>query len=193
MGPLFLRESLIQAPGLAIGGRACFCCGGQARSRGSARMLTAGFIAALCVLSGMLAWIDIRRGIIPNELNLTIAALGLARAIVTGGWSAGLYAASAGLAIGIIIWLLRRLYFALRNVQGLGLGDVKLLAAAGTWVGATGVPTLLLVAALTALASIVVMRLAGRSMTQQTSIPFGPYLALGLVVTVTLQPQWTCC
>lgn len=156
-------------------------------------MLTAGFIAALCVLSGMLAWIDIRRGIIPNELNLTIAALGLARAIVTGGWSAGLYAASAGLAIGIIIWLLRRLYFALRNVQGLGLGDVKLLAAAGTWVGATGVPTLLLVAALTALASIVVMRLAGRSMTQQTSIPFGPYLALGLVVTVTLQPQWTCC
>ncbi len=156
-------------------------------------VIATGFFAVLCLLSGMLAWIDIRHGIIPNELNLAIAALGLARAAVTDSASAGVYAACAGITIGATTWLLRRLYFALRNVQGLGLGDVKLLAAAGTWIGATGVPTLLLVATLTALASIAVMRLAGRRMTQQTSIPFGPYLALGLVVTVAVQQPWSCC
>lgn len=161
---------------------------------GPVRMVIAtAFFAALCLLSGVLAWIDIRHGIIPNELNLTIAALGLARAVMTDGWSAGLDAACAGVVVGAIIWLLRWLYFALRNVQGLGLGDVKFLAAAGTWIGVTGVPTLLLVAALTALASVAVMRLAGRAMTHQTSIPFGPFLALGMVVTVAIQEQWPCC
>jgi len=50
----------------------------------------------------------------------------------------------------MLFWLLRRLYFAFREVQGLGLCDVKFLAAAGIWGGVAGLPMFLLVAALTA-------------------------------------------
>src|SRR6202043_3136872 len=134
----------------------------------------------LCLLSAGLAWIDIRHGIIPDWLNLTIAGLGLSKAVILGGPFAGLEAACEGAAIGLIFWLLRRLYFVLRKIQGLGLGDVKFLAAAGPWIGIAGMPTLLLIATLTALVAAGGLQLAGRDMTRQTSLPFGPFLAIGL-------------
>lgn len=149
--------------------------------------IAAGFFAVLCLLGGVLAWIDIRHGIIPNELNLTIAALGLAKAGLLGGWHAGLLAAGAGVTIGVLVWLFRRMYYVLRRVQGLGLGDVKFLAAAGTWISVFELPMLLLVASLAALVAIGVLRLTGRPMTRQSLIPFGPFLALGLLVTVALE------
>jgi leader peptidase (prepilin peptidase) / N-methyltransferase len=147
----------------------------------------------LCLLSLVLAWIDIREGIIPNWMNLAIAGLGLSKALIVDGPLLGLEAACEGVAIGAAFWLLRRLYFAFRKIQGLGLGDVKFLAAAGIWVGIAGIPMLLLVAALTALACAGLMQLAGRQLTGQTSISFGPFLAIGLVFTSSLQQHWPCC
>jgi leader peptidase (prepilin peptidase)/N-methyltransferase len=93
----------------------------------------------------------------------------------------------------VVFWLLRRLYFAFRKIQGLGLGDVKFLAAAGLWTGVAGLPLLLMVAALTALACTGVMQLAGRQLTGQTSISFGPFLAIGLVFASGVQQPWPCC
>jgi len=152
-----------------------------------------GYFVLLCLLSGVLAWIDIDHGIIPNWLNLTIAGLGLSKALIIGGPSAGLEAACEGAAIGAIFWLLRSLYFSLRKIQGLGLGDVKFLAAAGIWVGVAGLPMLLMVAALTALACAGVMQLAGHQLTGRTSISFGPFLAIGLLFASGLQQHWSCC
>jgi leader peptidase (prepilin peptidase) / N-methyltransferase len=147
----------------------------------------------LCLLSAVLAWIDIRHGIIPDWLNLTIAGVGLLRAVIVDGPLAGSNAVCEGAAIGAIFWLLRRLYFAFRKIQGLGLGDVKFLAAAGIWVGVAGLPVLLLVAALTALACAAVMQLTGRQLTAQTSMSFGPFLAIGLLISSGLQQYWPCC
>jgi leader peptidase (prepilin peptidase) / N-methyltransferase len=157
------------------------------------RMVLGVFFGLLCLLSAVLAWIDIRRGIIPNWLNLTIAVLGLSKAVLAGGLLAGLQAACEGAAIGAVFWLLRRLYFAFRKIQGLGLGDVKLLAAAGIWVGVAGVPMLLMVAALTALACAGLMQLGGRQLTGQTSMSFGPFLVIGLLFASGTQQYWPCC
>ena len=146
-----------------------------------------GFFTALFLLCSVLALIDIRRGIIPDGLNLSIAGLGLAKITVAGGAIAGIEAACEGAVIGLTFWLLRRLYFAWRKIQGLGLGDVKFLAAATVWIGIAGIPTLLLIATLTALAAAGSLQLAGRGMTRQTSLPFGPFLAIGLLVTFVSQ------
>ena len=150
-------------------------------------MIAAIFLTLLCLASVVLTWIDLRRRIIPDWLNLVIAVAGLARVAILDGWAAAVCAGCEGIIIGAIVWLLRRLYFALRKFQGLGLGDVKLLAASGIWIGVGGVPVQLLVASLTALAAAGVLQLAGRTMTRQTSLPFGPFLALGLLVTLVLQ------
>ena len=144
----------------------------------------------LCLLCAALAWIDIRHGIIPDWLNLAIAGLGLANILVIGDPSDALQAIGEGVAIGALFWLLRRLYFAYRNAQGLGLGDVKFLAAAGIWVGIAGLPMLLLVATLAALVCAGIVHLAGRSLTAETLLPFGPFLAAGLLLTSGFQQYW---
>ncbi len=145
------------------------------------------FFVMLCVFCGALALIDIHRGIIPNGLNLSIASFGVLKAAISSGATAAVEAGSEGIAIGLVFWLLRRLYFVLRKTQGLGLGDVKLLAAAGPWIGVAGLPPLLLIATLSALAAAGSLQLAGRNMTRQTSLPFGPFLAIGLLLTVIAQ------
>src|SRR5262245_1437600 len=152
-----------------------------------------GYFVLLCLLGGVLAWIDLDRGIIPDWLNLAIGGLGLSKALLVGDAAAGLEAACEGAAIGIVFWLLRRLYFALRKFQGLGLGDVKFLAAAGIWVGVAGLPVLLMIAALAALLCAGVMQLAGRQLNARSSLPFGPFLAIGLLVVSGLQLHWSCC
>jgi leader peptidase (prepilin peptidase)/N-methyltransferase len=147
------------------------------------------FFAPLCLLCGALALIDIRHGIIPDGLNLSIAGLGFVNATTTSGLAGGAEAIIEALAVGVIFWLLRQLYFAWRKIDGLGLGDVKFLAAAAPWIGIAGIPMLLLIATLTALAAIGSLRLAGQTMTRRTSLPFGPFLAMGLLMTLAAQ-QW---
>lgn len=141
----------------------------------------------LCILCAVLAWIDIRNGIIPDWLNLAVAGLGLVRITATSDLSATMEAVGESLAIGVAFWLLRRLYFAYREVQGLGLGDVKFLAAAAIWVGFAGIPLVLLIATMTALVCAGVLQLSGRALSAQTSLSFGPFLAAGLLLTFALQ------
>ncbi len=109
--------------------------------------------------------------------------------MVAGGPAAGAEAAVEAVAIGVIFWLLRRIYFAWRKIDGLGLGDVKFLAAAAPWIGIAGIPMLLLIATIAALGTAIGWRWTGQSMTRQTSLPFGPFLAMGLLLTLAVQ-QW---
>jgi leader peptidase (prepilin peptidase)/N-methyltransferase len=146
------------------------------------------FFPLLLVACGWLTWTDIRFGIIPNWLNALIAVLGLARGLAMDGSAGALTGAVAGVVIGATLLLLRQGYFAWRGVQGLGLGDVKFLAAAGVWTGLADFPLLLLIATLAALVLAGILHLTGRAVTARTAIPFGPSLALGLLATLVLQP-----
>jgi leader peptidase (prepilin peptidase)/N-methyltransferase len=60
-------------------------------------------------------------------------------------------------------------------------------------VGVSGLAVLLLVATLTALLCAGLLQLTGRELTAQTSLKFGPFLAIGLLFTLGLQHQWPCC
>jgi prepilin peptidase CpaA len=72
---------------------------------------------------------DLRSRRIPNILVLIVAAAGLVFATVTKPWLSGLSGASLGLLTGLGIWLP---FYAFRM---LGAGDVKLFAAASTFLG----------------------------------------------------------
>jgi leader peptidase (prepilin peptidase)/N-methyltransferase len=123
-----------------------------------------------------LALIDLRAWLLPDTLTLPLLAAGLAAAALglppgtsvasaVGGAAAG-YAALAGLGY---------VYRRLRGREGLGLGDAKLLGAAGAWLGLDSLPWVVLLAALLGL----VLALAQRQpMRAETAVPFGPALAL---------------
>ena len=145
------------------------------------------FLVPLGLLCVAIALIDIRHGIIPDGLNLSIAALGFLKVAAAGDFTACTEAIAEAVATGVVFLLLRQLYFSWRRIDGLGLGDVKLLAASAPWVGIAAIPMLLLIAALGALATMGGLHLAGRAMTRQTSLPFGPFLAIGLLTTIVLQ------
>ncbi|MDU6748737.1 MAG: prepilin peptidase, partial [Bradyrhizobium sp.] len=55
------------------------------------------------------------------------------------------------------------------------------------WTGLSGLPILLLVATMTALAGVLVLFVMGRRLTGQTALPFGPFLVIGLLAVLVLQ------
>jgi leader peptidase (prepilin peptidase)/N-methyltransferase len=144
-----------------------------------------GFFSCLCGLCVAIVAIDIRERIIPNWLNFAVASLGLIQALTEDG-NAWLTALAHGALAAAAIALLRHFYFRVRSIEGLGMGDVKFFGAAGIWIGLSGLPILILIATGSALAVVAAQHLAGHAIDAKTSLPFGPFLALGLLVTVGL-------
>ncbi len=74
-----------------------------------------------------------------------------------------------------------------------GLGDVKLFAAAGAWVGWQGLPSVLLIGAAASPVAAFILSWAKGARGLRQTVPFGPYLALGLWITWLYGPvnlQW---
>ena len=145
-----------------------------------AAVLDGWLVWASCVLGWALlalAAIDWRDLVLPDELTLPLIPAGIAVAyfIAPGLPAQHLIGAVAGFAVFVAV---RWVYQRLRGREGLGLGDAKLLAAAGAWVGWVGLPSVVLTAATAALAVALARRLAGRRVGLDQTVPFGSYLAL---------------
>lgn len=123
-----------------------------------------------------LALIDLEAWLLPDPLTLPLIAAGLvasATGLAPGG---SLLNAAAGAAAGYLSLAgIGHLYRKLRGRDGLGLGDAKLLAAAGAWLGLASLPWLVLTAALLGL--VMALFRAG-PLRAETAVPFGPPLAL---------------
>jgi leader peptidase (prepilin peptidase) / N-methyltransferase len=155
-------------------------------------------LSALLVFDGSLLWItvglgwgllalaamDVRHMILADSLNVILAASGLLVALL---WSRypiqshviGLLFGAGGL------YLINIIYRSVRGRDGLGLGDVKLMAGAGAWLGWQGLPSVLLYATVTAL---VCSSLLVRKPTRETAIPFGAFICLGIWMTWIVGP-----
>lgn len=146
----------------------------------AATLATGGDLWLSCVLGWWLlvaGWIDQETMLLPDSLTLPLLVAGLAAAATLDPDSLTdrLLAAALGY---LLLFGTARLYRALRGREGLGLGDAKLLAALGAWLGLATLPLVLLLAALVGLCIALGLHLAGRRVSAQTAIPFGPCLAL---------------
>lgn len=146
------------------------------------RIIDTPTVIASVLLGGMLvalSAIDAVSFRLPDVLTLPLTVLGLATT-----WWLDLdrveYRAAAALIGYATLWLVSSLYVKFRHRQGLGLGDAKLFAAAGAWLGYEGMPGVLLWASLSAL--VVVILALGRSASPQTRLPFGPFIAFSIWV-----------
>lgn len=118
------------------------------------------------------AWIDARSHRLPDVFTLPLVLAGLA---VTGAEqpdALSTHAAAAALAYLAFVGL-NAAYKRLRGRDGLGMGDAKLLAAAGAWLGLAALPNLVTLAALLTIALILARRHRA-----DAPIAFGPALAL---------------
>jgi leader peptidase (prepilin peptidase) / N-methyltransferase len=148
--------------------------------------LTPAYGVFFIFVSAMVAvfWIDLDHMIIPDVISLNGTVVGLA--IVTAGILPGLTWKDAyiGLALGaLILYIPAVLYQVIRGIEGLGGGDIKLLAMVGAFVGPYGVIFVLFFASfigsLVALATMALRRTAAT-----TPIPFGPFLTAAAILYV---------
>jgi leader peptidase (prepilin peptidase) / N-methyltransferase len=140
------------------------------------------FAVLLAVLLAAIAWIDFRDHIIPDWLNFGLEGAGVVALMVLHSPS---YTNAFAGSIGAMVFFLalRAGYQYFRGVQGLGMGDVKFLAASGIWVGATGLPWLVLFASISGLCYILATAVVQRGFNTGTRVAFGPHLSLGLFAT----------
>lgn len=160
-----------------------------------------GFTAALLLIT----FIDFDHLFIPDEVSLPGILIGLGLSLLPGGL--GLANAAFGAILGGgILWAVAWSYERTTGTEGMGFGDVKLLAMIGAFLGWQAIPAILVVASLSgsvagvlviftargrATARRVVRRLGPRALVphlrraaRRTAIPFGPFLALGAVVAL---------
>jgi leader peptidase (prepilin peptidase)/N-methyltransferase len=135
-----------------------------------------------------LAWIDWRHFRLPDVITLPLLLFGLAATWFESpeditdhaiGAIAG-YLSFAGLAWG---------YKALRGRDGLGLGDAKLLAAAGAWLGWMTLPQVILLAAICGIVVALGLAIIRGRLDATARIPFGPCLAFSIWIVRLYDPN----
>ncbi len=134
----------------------------------------------VCFLGwGLLAlgWIDARHFYLPDAITLPFILTGLA---VTWWFDpADLGAHLVGAASGYLVFRgVNEIYKAIRHRDGIGQGDAKLLALAGSWLGWQPLPWVVIGAAFLGIILAILLRLLKRGeLTTTTRLPFGACLA----------------
>ena len=177
---------------LALRGRAR-CCGAPISPRYPLTELTLGVLYALTVLvlwdePGEIALglvfvtvltavtlTDLEQRIIPNKILLVGAVLAVAIAMAADPGSLPERAIAAAAAGGLLFGA------ALAYPRGMGLGDVKLAAMMGLFLGRNVAPAILVALLAGSIVGLAMIARHGAA-ARKRAIPFGPFLALGGVV-----------
>ena len=146
----------------------------------------AGIAALFICLLLLLAFIDLDHYILPNRLTYSGLVVGL---LLSPIWERTTLCSSLiGAAVGAaVILLFSGLWLVLRKVQGFGLGDAKMLAMIGAFLGPAGVVVTLFSASFMA-ASTGIFLMLRRRLGLQSKLPFGTFLAAGALVTLFFGP-----
>jgi len=149
--------------------------------RHGASLLAAAELAFVAAMVALI-FIDFDHQILPNSITLPGAAVGLALSGPRPDIS--FVEAVLGAFLGAaLLFLVAEVYFRLRKVEGLGMGDVKMMAMVGAYLGWKGVLLTLFLGSLSgSLVGLMVM--AQRSGDLKTKLPFGTFLGIGAITTV---------
>lgn len=136
-----------------------------------------------------LALIDWDTLLLPDDLTLPLLWAGLCAAAL--GWTIPPTDAIAGAAWGWgSLWLVATVFRRITGREGMGGGDLKLLAALGAWLGPLMLLPLVMMASLSGALVGWWMARGGR-LREGRFVPFGPFLVLaGLAVALAGSPRW---
>ena len=151
-------------------------------------------MAVLCWLLLGLAWMDAETYLLPDAFTLTGVALGVAyQGLVSiPAGTAMLHSLLAAAAMGSLLWAIALVYRLLRRREGMGMGDVKLGAMLGAWLGWQFAGVALFLAVVTGAAAgmgwVLVRAAVAKEEAQPADeplrLPFGTFLASAGIATV---------
>lgn len=100
----------------------------------------------------------------------------------TEAWIGGFVAYSS-------LYLINQIYRQLRDHDGLGMGDAKLFAALGSWLGIAALPFILLIASLLGIIGGLLW-LRQHKLSSGHAFPFGPFLVIAGIIEVLWSSQF---
>jgi leader peptidase (prepilin peptidase) / N-methyltransferase len=140
------------------------------------------FACALIVLFA----IDLEHHLLPNLITLPGIFIGLAFSFFTEpGWLASLIGIAVG---GGILWVMAEAYYRVRHEEGLGMGDVKMLAMVGAFLGWQLTLLTLMLASFSGTFIGLFLIVTGRG-GMKYALPFGTFLALGAAAAAAVGPE----
>ena len=137
-------------------------------------------------------FIDLKLYIIPDVLTFPMMALGFFKSFdpnlspIFPNYINSLLGGIIGYGI---IWLLIIFYKKIRNKEGMGLGDAKLLAVIGFWFGWVSIPFIIFLSSAIALI-IVIPDLLKKSKKLSSQIPFGPYIIIATIIFIVFKDKF---
>lgn len=153
----------------------------------------AKWIVFACLLI-VLFWTDLQARLLPDECTLGGLLAGLVFAAITAGkeglsvFDGLLMSALGALILAVPLWLFGMLYLKVRKRQGLGLGDVKLVAMMGSFLGWTkGLHALMLGSIAGSVVGVIYIAVA-RKEAATYQLPFGSFLCLGALFVMLFEP-----
>ena len=135
-----------------------------------------------CMALVVITFIDLEHQIIPDSISLPGIIIGFATSFILPwlSWKSSLIGIVAG---GGSLLLVATGYQLLTKKEGMGGGDIKLLAMMGAFLGWRSIPFIIFTSSL--FGSVVGLTLmAIRKKDSQLPIPFGPFLAFGAVLFI---------
>ena len=144
--------------------------------------LTFAALFLFCSALVVITFIDLEHQIIPDEISLPGIVIGLILSFFLPGqsWLNSLLGILLG---GGSLLLVAYLYQLLTGKEGMGGGDIKLLAMMGAFLGWKAIPFIIFASSLVgSLVGITIMLLQKKD--SKLAIPFGPYLAFGAVLYI---------
>jgi leader peptidase (prepilin peptidase) / N-methyltransferase len=137
-----------------------------------------------CALIALFA-IDLEHHLLPNAITLPMVAIGFAFSFFTEpGWMSSLIGIAVG---GGVLFTIAEVYYRVRHEEGLGMGDVKMLAMIGAFLGWRLTLLTLMLASLSGTAIGLGLIVTNRG-TMKYALPFGTFLALGAAAAGSIGP-----
>ncbi len=137
-----------------------------------------------CTLIVLFA-IDLEHHLLPNVVTLPGIVVGFLFSLVSEpGWTESLIGIVFG---GGILYAIAEVYYRVRHEEGLGMGDVKMLAMIGAFIGWKLALITLIVASLAGSVIGLGLIASGRG-NMKYALPFGTFLAIGAAFAAVLGP-----
>jgi len=137
-----------------------------------------------CALIVLFA-IDLEHRLLPNAITLPGIVVGFVFSFFAEpGWRASIIGILVG---GGVLYGVAEAYYRIRHEEGLGMGDVKMLAMVGAFIGWKLTLLTLMMASLSGTVVGVIL-IATRKGSMKYALPFGTFLALGAAAAATVGP-----
>ncbi len=137
-------------------------------------------------------FIDLKHYIIPDILTFPMMVLGFLKSFdpnlnpLFPNYINSLLGGIIGYGI---IWLLILFYKKIRNKEGMGLGDAKILAVVGFWFGWVSIPFVIFLSSTIGLI-VVIPDLLKKKKKLTSQIPFGPYIIIATIIFIVFKDKF---